>query len=74
MDERRHQGAEANGRSIEMDDDRSKKKKEYDDGDEPDVELHRYIPDDLGTDDPEKKRGKKRVDEVGDDDFGKKKK
>jgi hypothetical protein len=57
-----------------MDDDRSKKKKEYDDGDEPDVEAHSWTMEDPNDDDPEKKRGKKRVDQVGDDDFGKKKK
>jgi hypothetical protein len=55
-------------------DERSKKRSEHDgEGEEPDVEAHGYIPDDLGTDDPEKKRGGADLDDE-DDVFSKKKK
>jgi hypothetical protein len=57
-----------------MDDERSKKRKEHDDGDEPDVEAHSWTIDDpTDEDDPQRKR--KGLEEAdGDDEFGRKRK
>jgi hypothetical protein len=57
-----------------MDDERSRKRKEYDDGDEPDVEAHSLTIDDPNDDDPERKRKRKGFEDVEDDELGRKRK
>jgi hypothetical protein len=55
-------------------DERSRKRKEHDDGDEADVEGHSWTIDDPNDDDPERKRKRKEFEDAEDDELGRKRK
>jgi hypothetical protein len=65
--------APSNREEHTMDDERSRKRKEFDDEGEPDVEAHSLTIDDPNDDDPERKRKRKEFEDA-DDELGRKRK
>jgi hypothetical protein len=66
---------ERKGHTMSMaEDERSRKRREHDEGDEPDVEGHSWSTDDPLDDDPERKRKRKEFEDSQDDEFGRKRK
>lgn len=55
-------------------DERSRKRKEHDEGDEPDVEAHTLSTDDPSDDDAGRERKRKEYEDAEDDEFGRKRK
>jgi hypothetical protein len=55
-------------------DERNRKRKEHDEGGEPDVEAHSWPTDDPSGDDPERKRKRKEFEDAEDDELGRKRK
>ena len=56
------------------DDERERKRKEHEDGEEPDVEAHSYVADDSSEIDPERKRKRKLHEDADGDELGRKRK